>query len=83
MKTFLAALVLVSLVGCTHTSYSDKDGNKFTRTSFGTTQNIGRISASTDGTKKSLDVEGYTNDQAQVASAVVGAAVSAAVKGAK
>lgn len=79
MKT-ATLLVLVSalLAGCTHTSYQDTAGNKFSRTSFGTTQNIGKIQATAGD--KSLVVEGYSNEAAQVASAVVSAAVSAAAK---
>ncbi len=77
MKT-IAILLAVSLltVGCTHTSFTDAAGNKFTRTSFGTTQNIGRIDVKAGD--KSLVVDGYSNEQAQVASAVVSAAIAAA-----
>jgi len=81
MKTATSlALISVALLcgGCTHTSYQDTAGNKFSRTSFGTTQNIGKIQATAGD--KSLVVEGYSNESAQVASAVVSAAVSAAAK---
>ncbi len=78
MKTRIALLaVILAATGCTHTSFTDKEGNKFTRTSFGTTQNIGRIDASATPDKKSLVVEGYSNEQAQVTSAAITAAISA------
>lgn len=76
----LALLTLLATSACTHTSYTDKDGNKFTRTSLGTTQNIGKIEVTASATEKHLVVDGYANEQAQVASAVVNAALSAIKK---
>ncbi len=65
------------LTGCTVTTYSDPSGAKFTRASLGTTQSIGAIRVEAAGDKKVLTVEGYTNEQAQVAGAVVEAAIKA------
>lgn len=76
----LSAFLLSAVFsGCTHTSYVDpKTGGKFSRTSIGTTQSIGaiRVTTGADGVR-SLTVEGYTNEQAQIAGAVVEAAIKA------
>lgn len=78
---FLLSSFCLSLVftGCTHTAYVDPTtGAKFTRTSIGTTQSIGAIRVEADASgRKSLTVEGYTNEQAQIAGAVVEAAIKA------
>ena len=74
-----AAALLAAATGCTHTAYVDpKTGAKFSRTSVGTTQSIGaiRVTSGADGVR-SLTVEGYTNEQAQIAGAVVEAAIKA------
>lgn len=80
MKTRLLLLAACALgaSACTHTAYVDPTtGAKFTRTSIGTTQSIGAIRVEADGAKRSLHVEGYTNEQAQIAGAVVEAAIKA------
>jgi len=78
MKRLITIPLLLLAVGCTHTKYTDSAGNSLTRTSFGTTQNIGRLAVKAGD--KELVLEGYSNEQAQVAAAVVSAAISAVKK---
>lgn len=80
MKARLLVILATSalLVGCTSTTYQDTAGNKLSRVSFGTTQNIGKLSVKAGD--KELLLEGYSNEQAQVASAVVSAAITAATR---
>lgn len=74
-----ALLAVALLAGCTITRYSHPQGGAFTRISLGTSQNIGPIDVTTtDGTK--VRVDGYASDQAQVAGAVVTAALKAGAK---
>jgi hypothetical protein len=81
MKTIPAhlSLVLVALLsGCTHTTYTDPSGAKFSRTSFLNSQSVGRVEMRAGD--KLLTMEGYASEQSQAAAAVVTAAVRAAVK---
>lgn len=93
MKTFFKASVLPGLlavaafgaVGCTVTTYKSPAGAEFSRMSLGTKQAITglevRINPETG--EQSLVVKSYSNDQAEVAAAVVQAAVQAAAKAVK
>lgn len=77
MKTIVRFLIIAAaplLGGCVYTSYTDLSGRKLTRVSVFGNQSIGKI----DLTKGTM--EGYTSEQAQIAGAVVEAAVKAAVK---
>jgi len=78
MKALLVLASIALLAGCTSTTYQDAAGNKLSRHSFGTTQNIGKLIVKAGD--KELTLEGYSNEQAQVAGAVVTAAITAATK---
>lgn len=84
MKTrhLVPVLCVLSLfaVGCTSTSYTDPSGAKFSRISVLNSQSVGKVEMKADEKSKSLTLEGYTSEQAQIASSVVSAAVKAAVK---
>ena len=77
----LSALALLAALaastGCTHTTYTDPSGAKFSRTSFLNSQSAAKVEYKS--ADKTLTIDGYTSDQAQIAGAVVGAAVRAAV----
>lgn len=70
----LAALACVAFSGCTTTTYTDPNGAKFSRTSFLNRQNIGKVEMKAGD--KTLSIEGYSNDQTEVAAAVAGAVAS-------
>ena len=82
MKTrhLVPVLCVLSLfvVGCTSTSYSDPSGAKFSRISLLNNQSVGEVTVKAGD--KELTLKGYSSDQAQIAGAVVSAAVKAAVK---
>lgn len=73
----IAALILAALAasGCTSTTYTDANGAKFSRIVVGTTQTIGKIDMKAGD--RSLTVEGYSTQAAELAGAVVAAAVKA------
>lgn len=79
----LLGTLLALLSGCTLTRYTDTKGGSFTRISVGTTQNIGPIDVSAGPTETKVRIEGYSSEQAQIASAVVGAALKATGGGAR
>jgi len=74
MKRILLAALCLASSGCVYTSYTSRDGAKLTRISLFGNQTVGRV----DLGKGTL--EGYSSEQAEVAQAVVSAAVRAAVK---
>jgi hypothetical protein len=65
------------LTGCTSTSYTDPSGAKFSRISVLNSQSIGKVDIKAGD--KTLTIEGYSSEQAQIASAVVSAAVRSAI----
>ena len=79
MKSLAAILLAAALAGCTTTNYTDPSGAKFSRTSFLTKQNIGRVDLKAGD--KSLSIEGYSNEQTETAAAVAAAVAKALVKG--
>lgn len=77
MKTkiiILAALAL-ACVGCTSTSYTDPSGAKFSRVSFMNRQSIGKVEVKAGD--KTLSIEGYSNEQTEIAAAVANAVAKA------
>lgn len=74
MKFFLLVLIMMCSAGCVYTSYTDKDGRKLTRISVFGNQTIGHVNLAT-GT-----IDAYDSQQSEIASAVVAAAVKAAIK---
>ncbi len=78
--TILGALVL-TLCGCTVLTYESPTGERFSRSSVGSTTAISclRIEAETNGTRR-VEMRGYQNDTAQAAGAVTEAAVRAAIQ---
>lgn len=73
----LAAVAAALLTGCTSTSYTDPSGAKFSRISLLNSQSVGKVEMKAGD--KTLSLEGYSSEQAQVASAVVTAAVRSAI----
>lgn len=69
---------LVLLSGCTTTTYTDAQVT-FNRTSLFNKAQIGKLQKTKDG----ILLEGYVNDQVTGAALITGAAVEAALKGAK
>lgn len=86
-KYYKTAVVVACLMasGCTMTTYQSAGGAKFTRMSLGTKQAISGLKVEIDPEtgKQSLEVKSYSTDQAEVAAAVVQAAVQAAAKAVK
>lgn len=79
MKTLALVIIAAALSGCTVTKYTDPSGATFSRSSFLTTQNVGKVVV--EAGDKTLTLEAYSNQQTEVAAAIVSAAVSAARKG--
>lgn len=82
MKTKLALLLCVLpasavflFTGCTTTTYTDSTGAKFSRTSFLNRQSIGKVELK--AADKSLTIEGYSNEQTEIAAAVAGSVAKA------
>lgn len=80
MKTkalLLLAVVLAaaSLTGCTSTVYTDPTGATFKRSSFLNKQNIGKVEMKAG--EKVLVIEGYSNEQTEIAAAVAGSVAKA------
>lgn len=83
MKPIVALVIIAALSGCTTNTYERKRGDdyvKFTRNAFGLNQQIGELSVTTDASGvQTLAVKGYANKDSDMAAAVVGAAVKAAM----
>jgi hypothetical protein len=80
----LAALLTVLLAGCTMLSYTGPNGERFSRSSLGSSTAISSlvVEADTNGVRH-VELRGYTNDSAQALGAVTEAAVRAALQGAR
>lgn len=84
MKTkiiLLALIALVSLSGCTIIKYQDPSGATFHSTSFLNRRNIDKVEAKAG--EKSLVIQGYANDQAELAAAVASSVAKALTPAAK
>lgn len=68
-------LALAVLTGCTSTTYTDPTGATFKRSSFLNRQNIGKVEMKAGD--KSLVIEGYSNEQTEIAAAVAGSVAKA------
>ena len=80
----LSVSSLVALSACTVTSYKSPTGERFTRASLGTTTGVGELTVTGDTNGvRTLDLKGYSSDQAQALSAVTTAAVTAALQSVK
>ena len=79
--TILAAVAALALAGCTSTTYTDPSGAKFSRMSVLTKQSIGKVELKAGD--KSLNLEGYSNEQTETAAAVAGAVAKALMPVAK
>jgi hypothetical protein len=82
-RLIILALLAAALSGCTTTLYVDPTtGARFERSSFLTKQNIGKVEAkaNVDGSK-SLSIEGYSNEQTEIAAAVAGSVAKALTAG--
>lgn len=81
MKTTRLILVLAAVAalsaGCTSTTYTDPSGAKFSRVSFLTTQQAQKVEVHAGD--KTLTLEGYSNQQTEVAAAVASAVAKALV----
>lgn len=80
LLTALVALALASSA-CTVTQYSDPTGVSFKRTSFLNRQSVGKVEAKAGD--KSLLVEGYSNEQTEIAAAVAASVAKALTPAAK
>ncbi len=74
LAAFGAALLLAS-TGCVSTEYAGPNGVHFKRTAFMNKQSIGKVEF--DPVTGKLKMEGYSNEQTEVAAAVAQAVASA------
>ena len=83
--TFLGGvLLLASTAGCTVLSYTGPNGERFSRSSVGTSLALASlvVESGTNGLRR-VELQGYQNDAAQALGTVTEAAVRAALQGAK
>ena len=73
----LFSVLCLLFTACTSTTFRDPSGAKFTRTSFLNRQSVGKVEVRAGD--KSLTMEGYSNEQTEVAAAVAGAVAKALV----
>ena len=80
----LLALLALSGTGCQILTYTTPTGERFTRSSLGSTTSVSSLSVVTDpsGVRR-VELRGYANDGTQVLGAVTEAAVRAAVESVK
>lgn len=76
----LYLILLVSLTGCTTTAYKD-ELTEFSRTSYFTFTQIGKVSVTTDGNKRTLEIENATSDQVQALEKVAKGVAEGMAKG--
>lgn len=81
----LSAWVAVALLaGCTVTKFSTKNGDSFSRASFGSKTAVSELSVTGDTNGvRTFTMKGYASDQVQALQAVTEAAVSTAIKSVK
>ncbi len=72
---FVAVLLTVLLSGCVSTKYRGQNGVSFKRVSFGNRQSIGKVEF--DPSTGKVKIEGYSNEQTELAAAVAQAVASA------
>jgi hypothetical protein len=70
----VALFVSLLSTGCTTTKYREGD-TEFSRTSFLNRQSIGKVEMKAG--EKSLTIEGYSNEQTEIAAAVAGSVAKA------
>lgn len=75
IKIIALAAIAALFSACTSTTYTDPSGAKFSRVSFLNTQQAQKVEVHAGD--KSLVIDGYTNQQAEVAGAVAGAVAKA------
>lgn len=81
IKLLFAAFLLLSwffLSACTSTTYTAPNGVKFSRTAFMNKQSIGKVTF--NPSTGELQMEGYSNEQTEVAAAVANAVAGAITK---
>jgi len=73
-----------AVCGCQVLTYTSPSGERFVRTTFGTSSSISSLTveADTNGVRR-VELHGYTNDATQALGTVTEAAVRAAMAGAK
>ncbi len=81
LSAALLASALVLATGCTSTTYKDPSGAEFSRVSFITRQTAGKVEVKAGD--KSLVIEGYSNEQTEVAAAVASSVAKALAPAAK
>lgn len=85
-KSLILCVLTVSavlLTGCTSTTYTDPSGATFKRVSFLNRQNIGKVEAKAGEKEKSFVIEGYSNEQTELAAAVASSVAKALTPAAK
>jgi len=82
--TLLTLPTLMTMTGCSVLTYSSPTGERFTRSSLGTSAAIQSLAvdADTNGIRH-VELKGYTNNQSDALSAVTQAAIKAALDSAK
>jgi hypothetical protein len=81
LPTLCALSALLLLPACTVTKYTAPSGETFSRYAVGNKTSVGELSIDADAHGvRSVQMKGYSNDQAEVAGAVTAAAVRAALK---
>jgi len=80
----LAAMASGFLCGCQILTYSSPTGERFSRSSLGSTTSLSSLSvvADTNGLRR-VELRGYTNDSANTLGLVTEAAVKAAIQSVK
>ena len=80
----LLTLFTAAVAGCTVLSYTGPSGERFSRTSLGSTTSISSLAVETgtNGLRK-IEMQGYQSDSNQALGTVTEAAVRAALKGAQ
>ena len=75
--SFALLTAALFLTACTSTAYKSPEGATFTRTSFFNKQSIGKVEFAKTPTGEKLLIQGYSNDQSELAAAVAGAVATA------
>jgi hypothetical protein len=77
-------MLTMTLCGCQVLTYSSPNGERFSRSTLGSTTSISSLSieTGTNGLRR-VELHGYTNDSTQALGTVTEAAVRAAVQGVK
>src|SRR5689334_5894028 len=78
------SILLLAITGCQILTYKGPSGERFTRSSLGTTTSISslKVEADTNGLRR-VELQGYQNDSTQALGVVTDAAVKAALQSVK